>query len=76
MYYSNFSVYQGLNILFAFSGSREYSEESLKAACEHQQVMAADLGGTEILQPLKHIYDKPPMATHSREVYSFFFEID
>lgn len=49
-------------------GSREYCEETLKVACEHQKRMDANLGGTEILQPLKHIYDKPPMTTHCREI--------
>ena len=49
-------------------GSREYSEESLKAACGLQERMEADMGGTEILEPLKAIYDKAPMPTHSRQV--------
>ena len=51
-----------------FSGSRQYSEESLEEACEHQRMMRADLGGTEILAPLRYIYSKPVMGSHSRQV--------
>ena len=50
------------------SGSREYSEDSLKLACDYQAALNASLGGTEILQPLEAIYNKPPMTTHSRQV--------
>ena len=50
------------------SGSREYSEESLKLACDYQATLKASFGGTEILEPLQAIYNKPPMTTHSRQV--------
>jgi len=50
------------------SGSREYSEDSLKLACDYQAALDASFGGTEILQPLQAIYNKPPMTTHSRQV--------
>lgn len=59
----------------AYRGSREYCEETLKVACEHQKRMDANLGGTEILQPLKHIYDKPPMTTHCREASPFIIRL-
>ena len=49
-------------------GSREYSEETLKEACNYQSTLEANMGGTEILQPLKEIYGKPAMATHTRQV--------
>ena len=49
-------------------GSREYSEDSLKLACDYQAALDSSFGGTEILQPLRAIYDKPPMTTHSRQV--------
>ena len=51
-----------------FSGSREYSEDSLKLACDYQANLNANFGGTEILRPLQEVYSKPPMATHSRQV--------
>ena len=50
------------------SGSREYSEDSLKLACDYQATLNASFGGTEILRPLQAIYSKPPMITHSRQV--------
>jgi len=53
------------------SGSREYSEDSLKLACDYQAALDASFGGTEILQPLRAIYDKPPMTTHSRQVTDY-----
>jgi len=52
------------------SGSRVYSEDSLKIACDYQAALDASFGGTEILQPLRAIYDKPPMTTHSRQVFA------
>lgn len=54
--------------LWLISGSREYSEDSLKLACDYQSELDASFGGTEILQPLQAIYGKPPMSTHSRQV--------
>jgi len=53
------------------SGSRKYSEDSLKIACDYQAALDASFGGTEILEPLRAIYDKPPMTTHSRQVTVF-----
>ena len=50
------------------SGSREYSEDSLKLACDYQASLDASFGGTEILEPLQAIYSKLPMTTHSRQV--------
>ena len=50
------------------SGSREYSEDSLKLACDYQATLDASFGGTEILEPLQAIYNKMPMTTHSRQV--------
>jgi hypothetical protein len=51
-----------------FRGSREYSEETLKLACDYQQHLSADFGGTEILTPLQAIYNRQPRSTHSRQV--------
>ena len=39
------------------SGSHEYNETSLKEATDLQSQMSSDMGGTEILQPLKHMYE-------------------
>ena len=55
-------------VVCCISGSREYSEDSLKLACDYQDALDALFGGTEILRPLQAIYNKPPMTTHSRQV--------
>ena len=49
-------------------GSRVYAEESLREACELQETMEADMGGTEILRPLTEIYERPPIPEYSRQV--------
>ena len=54
--------------LYVASGSREYSEKTLMLAMQCQSNLAADFEGTEILEPLAAIYDKPPLSTHSRQV--------
>lgn len=61
-------------LLFApFSGSCvgiscEYNQDNLRKALELQQSMQADMGGTEILQPLKEIYKKPVVPGRPRQV--------
>ncbi|KAK8373062.1 hypothetical protein O3P69_014562, partial [Scylla paramamosain] len=52
------------SVLFK-KGSRVYSEATLREACQLQAAMKADMGGTEILAPLKDIYDKPPIPGYS-----------
>ncbi|XP_045123544.1 von Willebrand factor A domain-containing protein 5A-like isoform X2 [Portunus trituberculatus] len=49
-------------------GSRVYSEKTLREACQLQATMDADMGGTEILAPLKDIYNKPPTPGYSRQI--------
>ncbi|KAG0716911.1 von Willebrand factor A domain-containing protein 5A [Chionoecetes opilio] len=48
-------------------GSQEYSQDTLLAACQLQSGMQADMGGTEILRPMQHIYSKPPTPGFSRQ---------
>ncbi|KAK8373589.1 hypothetical protein O3P69_014983 [Scylla paramamosain] len=55
------------SVLFK-KGSRVYSETTLREACQLQAAMKADMGGTEILAPLKDIYDKPPTPGYSRQI--------
>ena len=50
------------------SKSVEYSEKSLEEALKIVQAMQADLGGTEILEPLKHIYSQPCIPNQPRQV--------
>ncbi|XP_063856771.1 von Willebrand factor A domain-containing protein 5A-like isoform X2 [Scylla paramamosain] len=60
-----FSFGSSFSVLFK-KGSRVYSEATLREACQLQAAMKADMGGTEILAPLKDIYDKPPIPGYSR----------
>ena len=50
-------------------GSREYSKETLDEASELQRTMTANFGGTEILEPLKAIFKKPPTPSMPRQVF-------
>uniref|UniRef100_H2MGC9 VIT domain-containing protein n=1 Tax=Oryzias latipes TaxID=8090 RepID=H2MGC9_ORYLA len=50
-----------------FPQSVEYSEKSMEEALKKVEVMQADLGGTEILQPLQHIYSQPCISNQPRQ---------
>ncbi|KAK4319875.1 hypothetical protein Pmani_009220 [Petrolisthes manimaculis] len=50
------------------NGSLQYTEETLKEAVKLQETMKADMGGTEILKPLKSIYSNPPKPEYSRQI--------
>ncbi|XP_061072865.1 von Willebrand factor A domain-containing protein 5A-like isoform X2 [Conger conger] len=54
-----------------FPKSVEYSQETMDQALEKVGVMQADLGGTEILSPLKHIYSQPCLPGHPRQLFIF-----
>jgi hypothetical protein len=62
-------------------GSRPYNEETLRLAEEHVRGLEADLGGTEILQPLMAIFETPTnlprqiiLLTDGKNLYiSFLF---
>jgi Mg-chelatase subunit ChlD len=49
--------------------SRDYGDETLEAATQHAQNLEADLGGTELLQPVREVLGKPRSATHPRQVF-------
>uniref|UniRef100_A0A3P9JHQ8 VIT domain-containing protein n=1 Tax=Oryzias latipes TaxID=8090 RepID=A0A3P9JHQ8_ORYLA len=51
-----------------FLQSVEYSEKSMEEALKKVKVMQADLGGTEILQPLQHIYSQPCISNQPRQL--------
>uniref|UniRef100_UPI0014479858 von Willebrand factor A domain-containing protein 5A-like n=1 Tax=Epinephelus lanceolatus TaxID=310571 RepID=UPI0014479858 len=54
-----------------FSKSVEYSQKTLEKALKNIEVMDADLGGTEILQPLEHIYSQPTIPNQPRQLFVF-----
>nr|KAF6509056.1 von Willebrand factor A domain containing 5B1 [Rousettus aegyptiacus] len=52
-----------------FPSSQTYSEESLAIACDSIQRMRADMGGTNILSPLKWIIRQPVHRGHPRLLF-------
>eukprot|EP00092_Neocalanus_flemingeri_P060081 GFUD01071967.1.p1 GENE.GFUD01071967.1~~GFUD01071967.1.p1 ORF type:complete len:834 (+),score=254.30 GFUD01071967.1:112-2613(+) len=52
-----------------FPQSRKYDDDSLKDAKDSSFGISANLGGTEIYQPLQHIFQKPLMAGLARQVF-------
>ncbi|XP_066458796.1 von Willebrand factor A domain-containing protein 5A-like isoform X2 [Eleutherodactylus coqui] len=54
-----------------FMESKEYTQQSMEEAVKKVNEMEADLGGTEILQPLKKIYKTAGMPDYPRQVFLF-----
>ncbi|XP_030625649.1 von Willebrand factor A domain-containing protein 5B1 [Chanos chanos] len=52
-----------------FSTSQIYDEETLAMACEHIKRIRADMGGTNILAPLKWILRQPLQRGHPRLLF-------
>ncbi|KAM9241714.1 von Willebrand factor A domain-containing protein 5B1 [Dugong dugon] len=52
-----------------FPSSQTYNEESLAMACDNIQRMQADMGGTNILSPLKWITRQPVHKGHPRLLF-------
>ena len=52
-----------------FPRSVPYKEKHLEEAIKHAQGMSANLGGTELLPPLKHIFGLPCLSGFSRQVF-------
>lgn len=50
------------------SKSVEYSQKTMEEALKKVEEMGADLGGTEILRSLEHIYSQPCILNHPRQV--------
>ncbi|XP_026057651.1 von Willebrand factor A domain-containing protein 5A-like [Carassius auratus] len=49
----------------------EYNQDTMDQALKRVKEMKADMGGTEILQPLKHIYSQPCYPDHPRQLFIF-----
>ncbi|TEA33602.1 hypothetical protein DBR06_SOUSAS3910168 [Sousa chinensis] len=52
-----------------FPSSQTYNEESLAKACDNIQRMQADMGGTNILSPLKWVIRQPVPRGHPRLLF-------
>ncbi|XP_041850365.1 von Willebrand factor A domain-containing protein 5A-like isoform X12 [Melanotaenia boesemani] len=67
-----FNIYSfGSTFEHIFPKSVEYNEKSMKKALKKVEEMQADLGGTEILKPLKHIYKQPCIPKQPRQLFVF-----
>ncbi|ROI37048.1 von Willebrand factor A domain-containing protein 5A [Anabarilius grahami] len=51
--------------------SVKYNQDTMDQALKRVKKMRADLGGTEILEPLKHIYSQPCRPNHPRQLFIF-----
>ncbi|XP_048013466.1 von Willebrand factor A domain-containing protein 5A-like isoform X2 [Megalobrama amblycephala] len=54
-----------------FPQSVEYNQKTMDQALKTVKKMKADMGGTEILEPLKHIYSQPCYPDHPRQLFIF-----
>ncbi|KAL1247153.1 hypothetical protein QQF64_022529 [Cirrhinus molitorella] len=54
-----------------FPQSVVYNQDTVDQALKRVKQMQADMGGTEILQPLKHIYSQPCYPNHPRQLFIF-----
>jgi len=52
-----------------FPNSKRYNDESLGLATKHISTLGADLGGTEIYQPLNAVFQMPVIPGYSRQVF-------
>ncbi|KAG7479510.1 hypothetical protein JOB18_027010 [Solea senegalensis] len=67
-----FNIYSfGSNYEHIFPNSVEYNQKTMAKALKKVEEMDADLGGTEILEPLKHIYSCPIIPNHPRQLFVF-----
>lgn len=56
------------NVFASFRMSVRYTQETMEKAVEKVKAMLADLGGTEILTPLRRVFRKPPIPGHPLQV--------
>uniref|UniRef100_A0A669EDG5 VIT domain-containing protein n=1 Tax=Oreochromis niloticus TaxID=8128 RepID=A0A669EDG5_ORENI len=67
-----FNIYSfGSGYEHIFPKSVEYSQQTMEEALKTVEQMQANLGGTEILQPLKHIYSQPCIPSQPRQLFVF-----
>uniref|UniRef100_A0A8P4K6X9 von Willebrand factor A domain-containing protein 5A n=1 Tax=Dicentrarchus labrax TaxID=13489 RepID=A0A8P4K6X9_DICLA len=67
-----FNIYSfGSSYQHIFPKSVEYSQKTMEEALKTVEEMGADLGGTEILNPLEHIYSQPCIPNQPRQLFVF-----
>ncbi|KAI3354467.1 hypothetical protein L3Q82_018988, partial [Scortum barcoo] len=67
-----FNIYSfGSSYEHIFPKSVKYQQRTMKEALKKVEEMHANLGGTEILQPLKHIYSQPCIRNQPRQLFVF-----
>ncbi|XP_057695046.1 von Willebrand factor A domain-containing protein 5A-like isoform X2 [Corythoichthys intestinalis] len=67
-----FNIYSfGSSFEPIFQNSIEYNETTLEKAQKKVEEMRADMGGTEILKPLNHIYSQPCIPGQPRQLFVF-----
>ncbi|NP_001085423.1 von Willebrand factor A domain containing 5A, gene 2 L homeolog [Xenopus laevis] len=68
-YFNIFSF--GSDFTSIFSESMAYTQQSMEEAVKLVNQMDADMGGTEILEPLKKIYKTAGRPSHPRQLFVF-----
>ncbi|XP_041660347.1 von Willebrand factor A domain-containing protein 5A-like isoform X2 [Cheilinus undulatus] len=67
-----FNIYSfGSRYKHIFPKSVEYSQKTMEEALKKVGEMGANLGGTEILRPLQHIYSQPCIQNQPRQLFVF-----
>uniref|UniRef100_A0A673BS53 VIT domain-containing protein n=1 Tax=Sphaeramia orbicularis TaxID=375764 RepID=A0A673BS53_9TELE len=67
-----FNIYSfGSSYEHIFPKSVKYNKKTMKEALKKVEKMEADLEGTEILQPLKHIYKQACIPNQPRQLFVF-----
>ncbi|XP_047675500.1 von Willebrand factor A domain-containing protein 5A-like isoform X4 [Tachysurus fulvidraco] len=54
-----------------FPQSVQYNQDTMEQAVQKVKEMQADMGGTEILPALEHIYKQPCISNHPRQLFIF-----
>ncbi|XP_047450913.1 von Willebrand factor A domain-containing protein 5A-like isoform X2 [Mugil cephalus] len=67
-----FNIYSfGSSYEHIFPQSVEYNQKTMEEALKKVEKMEANLGGTEILEPLQHIYRQPCIPSQPRQLFVF-----
>uniref|UniRef100_A0A3B4DD42 VIT domain-containing protein n=1 Tax=Pygocentrus nattereri TaxID=42514 RepID=A0A3B4DD42_PYGNA len=67
-----FNIYGfGSDFKYFFYKSVKYTQQTMEEAMKKVEAMQADMGGTEILKPLQHIYSQNNLPDHPKQVFVF-----